>query len=147
GKEPYGGERTAYEISRETIEQLQSSVVRFVDDAILEAWRAGASDIHVETLRDALEIKLRVDGVLVEGPKFDGDRRAEEVLNRIKVLANLDVSETRIPQDGRFRARVAGRELDFRVSIMPSIFGEDAVIRLLDKAQLRGVDRRIELPR
>jgi general secretion pathway protein E len=154
---PAGTERAAggnghdsggsHEISRETIEQAGSSVVRFVDDAILEAWRAGASDIHLETTRTGLEVKLRIDGVLVDGARFAGDRSVDEVLNRIKVLASLDVSETRIPQDGRFRARVAGRELDFRVSIMPSIFGEDAVIRLLDKAQLRGADRRIELPR
>lgn len=138
---------SSYDISRETIEQAASPVVRFVDDVLLEAWRAGASDVHVETLRDGLDVKLRIDGVLVSGPRYQCERQPEEVLNRIKVIASLDVSETRIPQDGRFRARVAGRELDFRVSIMPSIFGEDAVIRLLDKAQLRGADRRIELPR
>jgi len=138
---------TSYDISREQIELASSPVVKFVDEVVLSAWRAGASDIHLETVRDGLVVKLRIDGVLVTGPAYTASRPSAEVLNRVKVLAALDVSETRVPQDGRFRARVAGRELDFRASIMPSIFGEDAVIRLLDKAQLRGSDRRIELPR
>ncbi len=142
-----GNTPSSYDISLETIEQASSPVVRFVDDVLLEAWRAGASDVHLATLRDGLDVKLRVDGVLVSGPVYKREREPAEVLNRVKVLASLDVSETRIPQDGRFRARLAGRELDFRVSIMPSIFGEDAVVRLLDKAQLRGADSRIELPR
>lgn len=137
----------SYDISREQIELASSPVVKYVDEVILSAWRAGASDIHLETARDGLGVKLRIDGVLVAGPAYSANRPPAEVLNRVKVLAALDVSETRIPQDGRFRARVAGRELDFRASIMPSIFGEDAVVRLLDKAQLRGSDRRIELPR
>jgi general secretion pathway protein E len=127
----------ARDISLESIDRAPSASVRRVDQAVLEAWQAGASDIHFETRRDALEVKLRLDGVLIPLARHPGGREAEQVINRIKVLAQLDISETRIPQDGRFRARVAGRELDFRVSIMPSIHGEDAVVRLLDKAQLR----------
>ncbi len=140
-----GSDQTAREISLESIERAPGASVRHVDLAVLEAWQAGASDIHFETRRDALEIKLRLDGVLIPLARHPGGRDAEQVINRIKVLAQLDISETRIPQDGRFRARVAGRELDFRVSIMPSIHGEDAVVRLLDKAQLRQVDGELAL--
>jgi general secretion pathway protein E len=132
-------------ISIESMEQSASAVVRFVDERILEAWKGGASDIHFETTRDGLHAKYRLDGVLVDAPSLRGRQGAEESINRIKVLAQLDISETRIPQDGRFRAALLGREMDFRVSIMPSVFGEDAVIRLLDKAQLRGGDDRIDL--
>jgi general secretion pathway protein E len=141
-----GLDRTrARTISVESMEQASSAVVRFVDERILDAWKAGASDIHFETTRDGLRVKYRLNGVLVDAPSMSGHRSAEESINRIKVLAQLDISETRIPQDGRFRASVPGREIDFRVSVMPSIFGEDAVIRLLDKAQLRGADDRIDL--
>ncbi|WP_338616185.1 GspE/PulE family protein [Pigmentiphaga sp. CHJ604] len=124
-------------ISRESIEAASSPVVRFVDAVVLDAWKSGASDIHFENRRDGLQVKLRLDGVLVEASRYASDRPVEEVLNRIKVLAQLDVGETRIPQDGRFRVAMNGRDIDLRVSIMPSIYGEDAVIRLLDKAQLR----------
>ena len=134
-------------ISVESMEQATSSVVRFVDERILDAWKAGASDIHFETTREGLHVKYRLDGVLIDAPSMGGRQGAEESINRIKVLAQLDISETRVPQDGRFRASLLGREMDFRVSIMPSVFGEDAVIRLLDKAQLRGGDDRIDLRR
>ncbi|AXA94626.1 type II/IV secretion system protein [Massilia sp. YMA4] len=124
-------------ISIETIERTTSAVVRFVDAAIYDAWNSGASDIHFECDRTGVTVKLRLDGVLVETAALPDRARAEEVISRIKVLAQLDIAEQRVPQDGRFRARLGARELDFRVSIMPSIFGEDAVVRLLDKSQLR----------
>lgn len=132
-------------VSAESIESADSPVVRFVDAVLLDAWRAGASDIHVETSRKGLTIKLRLDGVLVPGPAFSADRPPSEVLNRIKVLAQLDIGETRLPQDGRFRISVEGRDVDMRVSIMPNVFGEDAVIRLLDKAQLRDATDQLTL--
>jgi len=132
-------------VSPDSIESAQSTVVRFLDAVLLDAWRAGASDIHVETSRAGLQIKLRLDGVLVPGPAFTGARSPSEVLNRIKVLAQLDIGETRLPQDGRFRVRLEGRDVDMRVSIMPNVFGEDAVIRLLDKAQLRGASETLTL--
>ncbi|MBC3873832.1 GspE/PulE family protein [Undibacterium flavidum] len=125
-------------ISIATIESSTSPVVRFVDAAIYDAWKAGASDIHFECDRNSVRVKLRLDGVLVSSSELDGRMQAEEVISRIKVLAQLDIAERRIPQDGRFRIELGERELDFRVSIMPSIFGEDAVVRLLDKTQLRG---------
>jgi general secretion pathway protein E len=132
-------------ISIETIERSSSPIVRFVDAAIYDAWKAGASDIHFECDRNGVKVKLRLDGVLVPASEL-GDRiRAEEVISRIKVLAQLDIAERRVPQDGRFRIELGSRELDFRVSIMPSIFGEDAVVRLLDKSQLRGDAHAISL--
>ncbi|MES2298130.1 MAG: GspE/PulE family protein [Pseudomonadota bacterium] len=132
-------------ISIETIERSTSPIVRFVDAAIYDAWKAGASDIHFECDRNGVRVKLRLDGVLVRASELPDRVRAEEVISRIKVLAQLDIAERRIPQDGRFRIELGERELDFRVSIMPSIFGEDAVVRLLDKAQLTGDAHTISL--
>lgn len=132
-------------ISIETIERSNSPIVRFVDAAIYDAWRAGASDIHFECGRYGVQVKLRLDGVLVAAAQLQDTTQAEEVISRIKVLAQLDIAERRTPQDGRFRIELGERELDFRVSIMPSIFGEDAVVRLLDKTRLRGQQEVISL--
>ncbi len=115
-----------------------SPVGAFVDQAIAKAYEDGASDIHFETGRHRIEVKYRLDGVMAEGAKMETPVIAEEVISRIKVLAQLDITERRRPQDGRFRwQHSSGDNIDLRVSIMPSIFGEDAVLRLLDKAQLR----------
>lgn len=115
-----------------------SPVVSFVDLAIAKAYEDGASDIHFETGRHSIEVKYRLDGVMAAGPKMETPVAPEEVVSRIKVLAQLDITERRRPQDGRFRwQHKSGDNIDLRVSIMPSIFGEDAVLRLLDKAQLR----------
>jgi general secretion pathway protein E len=123
-----------------------SPVVRFVDDAIARAYQDGASDIHFETDRRGVHLKYRIDGVMAPGERLDGTERAEEVISRIKVMAQLDITERRRPQDGRIHWE-GGRQapLDLRVSIMPSIFGEDAVLRLLDKAQLRHAQQTISL--
>ncbi len=120
-------------------------VVSFVDDAIRTAFNAGASDVHFECDRGGVSVKLRQDGVLTRLARMDDPRRAEEVISRIKVLAQLDITERRVPQDGRFRATVGNESLDLRVSIMPSVFGEDAVLRLLDKSRLRTTDESISL--
>lgn len=114
-------------------------VVQFVDQAILQAYKDGASDIHFETSRQGIQVKFRIDGVMVGGPSFPEVTRSEEVISRIKVLAQLDITERRRPQDGRIHWSDASdlTQIDLRVSIMPSILGEDAVLRLLDKAQLR----------
>ncbi|MBJ7308992.1 GspE/PulE family protein [Rugamonas sp. CCM 8940] len=132
-------------ISLESIERSASAVVRFVDSAIYDAWKAGASDIHFECDRRGVRVKLRLDGVLVPSSELADPVRAEEVVSRIKVLAQLDIAERRVPQDGRFRLALGRRELDFRVSVMPSIHGEDAVIRLLDKTQLHDDSNAISL--
>ena len=113
-------------------------IVEFVDQALGAGFNAGASDVHFECDRHGVTVKHRLDGVMVVYARMDGEQAAQEVISRIKVLAKLDITERRLPQDGRFRFPFGQVEVDLRVSIMPSVHGEDAVLRLLDKAQLRG---------
>jgi len=122
-----------------------SAVVDFVDRALLAAWQTGASDVHFECDRQGLTVKHRLDGVMARFERQEGVQSAEEVISRLKVLAQLDITERRLPQDGRFRFVFDGRELDLRVSIMPSVFGEDAVLRLLDKSTLRNSEQDVSL--
>lgn len=124
---------------------VNGPVVEFVDAAIRAAFAAGASDIHFECGRTGVVVKLRQDGVLTRFAGMDDPIRAEEVISRIKVLAQLDITERRTPQDGRMRFDLGACGVDLRVSIMPSVFGEDAVLRLLDKAQLRSRDETVSL--
>ena len=133
-----GGTRAsqAEEVSLQAIADDASPIVRAVNSTLFEAHRAGASDIHLETGGDTLTIKYRVDGVLSEAGTIAGASAAEQVISRIKVMAELDIAERRVPQDGRIKIAVRGREIDLRVSIMPSVFGEDAVLRILDKQAL-----------
>ncbi|PKO66526.1 MAG: general secretion pathway protein GspE [Betaproteobacteria bacterium HGW-Betaproteobacteria-14] len=121
------------DLSLVSISGDQSAVVKLVNSTIYDALKTGASDIHLECEADGLVIKYRVDGVLVSVGQARGLETAEQVISRVKVLAELDIAERRIPQDGRFKVRIQGREVDFRVSVMPNIFGEDAVLRLLDR--------------
>jgi len=130
------------EISLEAISGSASVVVRLVDSTLFDAFRANASDIHLETADDGLAIKYRIDGVLSPVEQVQGAAIAEQVISRVKVMAELDIAERRVPQDGRFKARMKGRDVDVRVSVMPSSFGEDAVLRILDRrsvASERGV--------
>ncbi len=120
-------------------------IVGFVDSAIRAGFQAGASDIHFECDRGGVTVKHRLDGVMARFARLDGATQAEEVISRIKVLAQLDITERRLPQDGRFRIDIQGGRVDLRVSIIPSVFGEDAVLRLLDKAQLRETDATVSL--
>lgn len=124
-----------------------SPVVEFVNAAIERAYADGASDIHFETDRMGVSVKYRLDGVMASGERLPDSQRAEEVISRIKVMAQLDITERRRPQDGRihWQPASAADAVDLRVSIMPSIFGEDAVLRLLDKAQLRHNDHNMSL--
>jgi type IV pilus assembly protein PilB len=116
--------------------ETSSPIIRLVDSLILNAVERRASDIHVESKDHEVMLKYRIDGVLY--PAMESIDRAHQatVISRLKVMAELDVAEQRIPQDGRFKLKVRGRTIDFRVSIMPSIYGEDAVIRILDKESL-----------
>lgn len=123
-------------ISLQAIDSDDSMVVKLVNSTIYDALKAQASDIHLETQPNGLIIKYRVDGVLTEVSKADGLETANQVISRIKVISELDIAERRIPQDGRFKVIAQARAIDFRVSIMPSIFGEDAVLRVLDRYQL-----------
>jgi type IV pilus assembly protein PilB len=122
-----------------------SPVVRLVDSLILGAIDRRASDIHIETKDRAVLAKYRIDGVLYPAVDPLDKRHHETILSRIKVMSELDIAEKRVPQDGRFRLRVKGRTIDFRVSIMPSIHGEDAVIRILDKESLNAAFERLRL--
>ena len=125
----------AQEISLSSIARDDNPVVRLVNSMLFDALQSRASDIHVETTPAGLVIKYRIDGVLQQMGQASGLEMAEQALSRIKVLSELDIGERRVPQDGRFKMKIQGREVDFRVSIMPSIHGEDAVLRILDKSQ------------
>ncbi|MCU5772715.1 GspE/PulE family protein [Erwiniaceae bacterium BAC15a-03b] len=128
------GEETTLEISLVTIDQEQSSVIRLVDSTLYDALQSRASDIHLESVPDGLVVKYRIDGVLHNITRCNGWQNAEQIISRLKVLGSMDISERRVPQDGRFKAHIQQRDVDFRVSIMPSIHGEDAVLRVLDKS-------------
>jgi type II secretory ATPase GspE/PulE/Tfp pilus assembly ATPase PilB-like protein len=122
-----------------TVEKLtgdSSPIIRLVDSTIFTAIQRRASDIHIETQDDAVYVKYRIDGVLQPAMRPIAKRFHSSILSRIKVMAELDIAEKRVPQDGRFRLRVPGKTIDFRVSVMPSVHGEDAVIRILDKQSM-----------
>jgi type IV pilus assembly protein PilB len=123
----------------------ESPIVRLVDSLVLGAIDRRASDIHVETKDREVLVKYRIDGVLYPAIEPLDKRHNETIISRLKVMSELDIAEKRVPQDGRFRLRVKGRTIDFRVSIMPSVHGEDAVIRVLDKEQLNEAFRRLRL--
>ena len=125
----------AQEISLSSIARDDNPVVRLVNSMLFDALQSRASDIHVETTPAGLVIKYRIDGVLQQMGQASGMEMAEQALSRIKVLSELDIGERRVPQDGRFKMKIQRRDVDFRVSIMPSIHGEDAVLRILDKSQ------------
>lgn len=126
----------AEEISLNSIAQDESQVVRLVNSTLYDAHRAGASDIHFENAQEGLGIRYRIDGVLGAARQLADAVMTEQVISRLKVMAELDIGERRIPQDGRFSVAIGGREIDFRVSIMPGLFGEDAVLRILDRQAL-----------
>ena len=133
------GSKTAHQsehISLAAIAEDTSPVVRLVHSTLYDALKISASDIHLETDNQGLVVKYRIDGVLGAVARANGQEMAEQTISRIKVMAELDIAERRIPQDGRFRVTMAGREVDFRVSIMPSVHGEDAVLRILDRQAL-----------
>ena len=122
-----------------TVERLTSDIspmIRLVDSTIFTAIQRRASDIHIETQDDSVVVKYRIDGVLQAAMRPIAKQHHSTIISRIKVMAELDIAEKRVPQDGRFRLRVPGKTIDFRVSIMPSVHGEDAVIRILDKESI-----------
>ncbi len=125
--------KTTAVLSFASVNEAASPAVRLVNSTLYDALKAGASDIHLESTAQGLAVKYRIDGVLDHATSVNGIEVAEQVISRLKVLAELDISERRVPQDGSFRVESNQREIDLRVSIMPSIHGEDAVIRILDK--------------
>lgn len=124
------------ELSLKSISEDSSPVVRFVRSTLYDALKAGASDIHLESTMQGLRVKYRIDGVLNEVGGLSGVMQAEQAISRLKVMSELDIAERRIPQDGRCKVHALGREIDLRVSIMPSVLGEDAVLRVLDRKAL-----------
>ncbi len=125
-----------HELSIKSISEDTSPVVKLVHSTLYDALKMEASDIHLETTPTGMSIKYRIDGVLTTIGAADGIQLAEQAISRIKVISELDIAETRVPQDGRFKVSLRGREIDIRVSIMPSIIGEDAVLRILDRQSL-----------
>jgi type II secretory ATPase GspE/PulE/Tfp pilus assembly ATPase PilB-like protein len=133
-----------------TVEKLTGEaginpVVRLVDTIIFTALERRASDIHIETRNTEVVVKYRIDGVLQYAMKPLDKEWHATILSRIKVMSELDIAERRVPQDGRFRVGYKGRDVDFRVSIMPSVHGEDAVLRILDKETLSEKFRNLTL--
>jgi type II secretory ATPase GspE/PulE/Tfp pilus assembly ATPase PilB-like protein len=122
-------------LSIDKIQADQSPIIKLVDSTVFDALSRRASDIHIETRDSEVVIKYRIDGVLQPAMTIGKEHHAT-VISRIKVMSELDIAEKRVPQDGRFRVKLGGRSIDFRVSIMPSVHGEDAVIRILDKESL-----------
>src|SRR5215208_267541 len=122
-----------------TVERLTSDIspiIKLVDSTIYTAIQRRASDIHIETGDDAVHVKYRIDGVLQPAMRPIAKQHHSSIISRLKVMAELDIAEKRVPQDGRFKVRMPGKTIDFRVSIMPSVHGEDAVIRILDKESI-----------
>jgi len=122
-----------------TIDKLTSDsspIIKLVDSTIFNALQRRASDIHVETRDREVVIKYRIDGVLYQAMEPIDKKFHSTIISRLKVMSELDISEKRVPQDGRFKLRIKGRTIDFRVSIMPSVHGEDCVIRILDKESM-----------
>ena len=131
-----------------TVERLTSDispVIRLVDSMIYTALQRRASDIHIETQDDAVYVKYRIDGTLQSAMRPVDKRFHSAILSRVKVMAELDIAEKRVPQDGRFKVRVPGKTIDFRVSVMPTVHGEDAVIRILDKETISEQFRELRL--
>lgn len=129
-------DRPVEELSLQSISEDTSPVVKFVRSTLYDALKAGASDIHLETTTQGLRVKYRIDGVLSEVGGLSGASQAEQAISRLKVMSELDIAERRVPQDGRCKVRAMGRDIDLRVSIMPSVCGEDAVLRVLDRQAL-----------
>ena len=123
-------------IEKLTSDEDTSPIIRLVDTTIFTALERRASDVHVEAYDDSLHVKYRIDGVLQEAMAPIAREHQSTVLSRIKIMSELDIAEKRVPQDGRFRVRYKGRLIDFRVSIMPTVHGENAVLRVLDKESM-----------
>ena len=123
-------------LSVESISDDSSPIIKLINSTILDALNRRASDIHIETSLDGVDIKYRIDGVLYKANETIDLHFQSPIISRLKVMSELDISERRIPQDGRFKIRFGEKSIDFRVSIMPSSLGEDAVIRILDKESI-----------
>ena len=132
-------------IEKLTSDEDISPIIRLVDTTIFTALERRASDIHIESYDDSVHVKYRIDGVLQEAMAPIAREHHTTILSRVKIMSELDIAERRVPQDGRFRVRYKGRLIDFRVSIMPTVHGENAVLRVLDKESMSEKFRNLTL--
>jgi type IV pilus assembly protein PilB len=132
-------------IEKLTSEEDISPIIRLVDTTIFTALERRASDIHIETYDDSVLVKYRIDGVLQQAMAPIAREHHTTILSRIKVMSELDIAERRVPQDGRFRVRYKGRLIDFRVSVMPTVHGENCVLRVLDKESMSEKFKKLSL--
>jgi type IV pilus assembly protein PilB len=131
-----GRDATSAENLEEMLESAADApVVRIVNSILIESLRKHASDIHIEPMEHKIRLRYRVDGVLYENPSPPKSVQSA-LLSRIKIMANLDIAERRIPQDGRFKIKALGKEVDLRISYLPTVHGEKVVMRILDKTAL-----------
>jgi type IV pilus assembly protein PilB len=126
-------------------EEGQSPVVRLINTVLRDAIQKRASDVHLEAYNHGVVVKYRIDGVLYPATEVLDRRHHAAIVSRLKVMAELDIAERRVPQDGRFRLRTSGRDIDFRISILPGIFGEDVVVRILDRSPVGDQVRKLHL--
>jgi type II secretory ATPase GspE/PulE/Tfp pilus assembly ATPase PilB-like protein len=138
-------ERGEEVLSLDKITADASPIIKLVDSTVLNAIQRRASDIHIETREHEVLVKYRIDGVLYQAMEPIDKRHHQTIVSRIKVMSELDIAEKRVPQDGRFKLRLRGRTIDFRVSILPTTHGEDCVIRILDKESLSAEFRNLRL--
>jgi type IV pilus assembly protein PilB len=143
-KETEQGEEVL-DLDRLASDSDMSSIIKLVDTILYNAMESRSSDIHIETRERDVQVKFRIDGALYAKVDPIDISFHQTLISRIKVMSELDIAERRIPQDGRFRVRYKGRTVDFRVSIMPTIYGEDAVIRILDKEQINESFKNLDL--
>jgi len=133
------------DLDRLATDSEMSPIIKLVDTIVYNAMESRASDIHIETRDTEVQVKYRIDGALYAKVDPIDLAHHQTLISRIKVMSELDIAERRVPQDGRFRVRYKGRNVDFRVSIMPTVHGEDAVIRILDKEQINEAFRNLDL--
>jgi general secretion pathway protein E len=126
----------AHELAVLHLAKGASPAVRLLDALLYDALQDGASDVHIECIPGGAEVRMRIDGVMLPVRRITPAELTEQIVSRLKVMAELDIGERRLPQDGRFQARMQGRDVDFRLSTMPSAHGEDAVVRVLDRAAI-----------
>ncbi len=143
-KETETGEEVL-DLDRLATDSEMSPIIKLVDTIIFNAMESRASDIHIETRDAEVQVKYRIDGALYAKVDPIDLSYHQTLISRIKVMSELDIAERRVPQDGRFRVRYKGRNVDFRVSIMPTVHGEDAVIRILDKEQINDSFKNLDL--
>lgn len=143
--EPGMQRREVEVLSLSSINQDESQAVRIVNSTLYDALKEGASDVHLRRAPRGMSIKYRINGVLAPVKNIDGVDLANQMISRLKVLASLHIDEHRVPQDGKLQVRSDGRDIDVRVSIMPTIHGEAAVLRILDKRTVVGADGHLHL--